>query len=141
MSSPCTRPIDSGTLRCGQASASAAYLPLSPRKIATSSPRIVVAYGEEPISRSQAAAYHALRRNIAGMVVGSVLDTLERCVGDQHVARRSPGDVGGHRAEQSRRTLHAPIADDDHARLEPLGLFAQRGRRVLQTDRAGDGGS
>src|SRR4029078_9327106 len=131
MSSPCPRPIDNGTLRCGHASASAAYLPLAPRKMATSSPRILAAYGVEPISRSHAAAYQALRRSIAGMVVRLVFGPFARRVGDQHVARGSAGNVGGDSAEQTGCALHTPVPDDDHTGLETLGLFTKGGGRIL----------
>ena len=60
--------MESGSLRCGQASCSAAYEPSDRRKMATRSPATVAANGRSPISRSHAAAYQALRTNMGCIV-------------------------------------------------------------------------
>jgi hypothetical protein len=63
MSLPITSPAESGALRCGQRSVSAATLPSRPRKIAIGSLQIVRPKGFSPSSDEVAAVYHWLRRN------------------------------------------------------------------------------
>src|SRR5258705_12551096 len=78
--SPSSRPLDSGTSRCQQASSSAHTLPSDWRYITTCLPQIVRGNSACLRSTSQAAAYQALSGKGDGMWLRSSIQANAVCI-------------------------------------------------------------